>query len=388
MPAEDTEQPSFTDIDWEEQAVSTARLSRTAIVEIIAFTVLIGGFVYDYAFLNKSATITWPFVWDINSAEWMFLGTLLILVFHAVVPLYQNPRMTAYYWKEFKKNKAAVASLILLIVIFVIGIVGPIVLSPPEVQFTDRISPPVFNPLGSDGTWEHPFGTTDQGMDVAKLVIFGMRVSMEVGLTAMVMAVGIGSIVGTVAAYATSIERDWIDELLMRYVDIQSVFPVFLMLLIIIYLFSAQLWFIIALYGIFSWEGIARATRSEGLQRAEEEYVQAARAAGANTGSIVRRHMIPNVSNSIITLATLLIPGFILGEATLAFLGFSDPGVFSWGRTISLGRDNLTSAWWISTIPGIFLAFTALAFSFIGDAMRDALDPRQQADSNAKEGDR
>src|SRR5699024_1789471 len=155
---------------------------------------------------------------------------------------------------------------------------------------------------GPDGTWEHPFGTTDQGQDVAKLVVFGIRVSMEVGLTAMVIAVGIGSVVGTVAAYATSIGRGWVDELLMRYVDVQSVFPVFLMLLIIIYLFGAQLWFIIALYGFFSWEGIARATRSEGLQRSEEEYVQAARAAGANTGSIVRRHLIPNVSNSIITL--------------------------------------------------------------------------------------
>jgi len=382
MATGDSERPSFTDIDWDEQAVSTTQLSRTAIVELVAFAVLIGGFVYDYAFLTDRATITWPFVWDINSAEWMFLGTLLILFFHAVVPLYRNKRMTAYYWKEFSKNKAAVASLIFLLVLFTIGIVGPAVLSRPEVQFADRISPPVFNPLGPDGTWEHPFGTTDQGQDVAKLVVFGIRVSMEVGLTAMVIAVGIGSVVGTVAAYATSIGRGWVDELLMRYVDVQSVFPVFLMLLIIIYLFGAQLWFIIALYGFFSWEGIARATRSEGLQRSEEEYVQAARAAGANTGSIVRRHLIPNVSNSIITLATLLIPGFILGEATLAFLGFSDPSVFSWGRTISLGRDNLANAWWISTIPGLFLAFTSVAFAFIGDALRDALDPRQQADTN------
>lgn len=378
MGTEDRDRASFTDIDWEATEAATTRFSRTALFELAALVVLIVGLLYDYTILADRATITWPFTWDVTGAEWILIGTFVFMFFHGVVPLYRNKRMTAYYWKEFRKNKAAVVSLVFLIVILSVGIVGPMVLEPPEVKFTGRTAPPVINPVGPDGTWEHPLGTDAQGRDILKLIILGMRVSMQVGLGAVVIAIAIGSIVGTVAAYATSINRGTIDELLMRYVDIQSVFPVFLLLLLIIYLFSAELWFIIALYGFFSWEGIARATRSEGLQRAEEEYIQAARAAGANTSWIVRRHLIPNTSNSIITIATLLIPAFILGEATLAFLGFSDPSVFSWGRTISLGRDNLTNAWWISTLPGLFLTFTALAFSFIGDAMRDALDPRQE----------
>ncbi|HET7325390.1 MAG TPA: ABC transporter permease [Halococcus sp.] len=385
--ATDTERPTFTDIDWEAQEVSTTSISRVALAELVALLALLAWFVYDYAVLTDQPTLTWPITWDVTSAEWMFIATLLLLFFHGVVPLYRNPRMTAYYWKEFKKNKAAVASLVFLLVIFTIGIIGPAVLSPPEVKFTDRIAPPVLNPVGPDGTWEHPFGTTDQGQDVAKLVVYGMRISMEVGLTAMIIAVAFGSVVGTVAAYATSIGRGWVDESLMRYVDVQSVFPTFLMLLLVVYLFGAHLWFIIALFGFFSWEGIARATRSEGLQRSEEGYIKAARAAGANTRLIVRRHLIPNASNSIITIATLLVPAFILGEATLAFLGFSDPGTFSWGRTISLGRDNLANAWWIATIPGLFLTVTALSFGFIGDALRDALDPRQQAETNTQETD-
>jgi peptide/nickel transport system permease protein len=117
--------------------------------------------------------------------------------------------------------------------------------------------------------------------------------------------------------------------------------------------------------------------RSEALQRREEAYVRAANAAGASRGWVIRRHIIPNVSGTVITAATLAIPTFILGEAALSFLGFGDPETFSWGRTINAGRSDLDSAWWISTIPGLFLFFTVLAFNFVGDALSDAIDPRR-----------
>jgi peptide/nickel transport system permease protein len=249
-----------------------------------------------------------------------------------------------------------------------------------------RLMPPMFVTARTasgevaTGSMAHPLGTTQEGRDVLKLIIYGMRVSMQVGLISMVFSIVMGSVVGTLAAFATSVDAGMVDEALMRWVDLQSVFPVFMTLLLLTYLFGSKLWMIVLLYGFFSWEGIARTVRGEALQRAEEEYILAAQAAGANTSYVLRRHLIPNSSNSIITLATLSIPGFILGEASLAFLGFSDPDTFSWGRTISSGQGYLEQGWWVSLFPGIFLFFTVLGFNFIGEAARDALDPRHQGE--------
>jgi peptide/nickel transport system permease protein len=222
------------------------------------------------------------------------------------------------------------------------------------------------------GSWEHALGTDAQGRPVWHLIVYGMRVSLEVGLISMVFAVSIGTVVGTAAAYFGG----YVDEVLMRYVDLQQTLPVFILLLLLIYLYGPSLLLIIALYGLFSWEGTARLVRSEALQRSEEEYVRASEATGADRWWTIRRHLIPNVSSTVITAATLSIPVFILGEASLSFLGFGDPDVFSWGRTISDGRSDLSNAPWISTVPGFFLFLTVLAFNFVGDALRDAIDPR------------
>ncbi|PSQ18926.1 ABC transporter permease [Halobacteriales archaeon QS_8_69_26] len=320
-------------------------------------------------------------VWDVTSVEWLLMVVLAFGFFNVVVPLYQNQRMTAYYWRQFKKNKAAVASLVFLIVTFVIGFVGPVFLPPPELSLTEQYLPPMgvtAQPPGYaepiSGTLAHPLGTDHQGQDMLKLVIFGMRVSMQVGLLSMSIAVGIGTLVGTTAAHAGGI----VDEVLMRYVDIQSTFPVFLLLLLLIYLYGGSLILIIALYGFFGWEGIARQVRSEALQKNEEAYIQASEAAGASQWWIVRRHIIPNTSSTIITAATLAIPAFILGEATLSFLGFADPEIYSWGQVIAGGRGDLRGAPWISTVPGFFLFFMVLAFNYLGDALRDSIDPRQE----------
>jgi peptide/nickel transport system permease protein len=180
--------------------------------------------------------------------------------------------------------------------------------------------------------------------------------------------------VGTVAAYAGGL----VDEALMRYVDVQLVFPAFFLYLLLTYLFGGSLFMFILIFGLTGWGSIARLVRSEALQRREEEYVRAARSAGAGTAYVIRRHLVPNVSNTVITAATLLVPGFILFEASLSFLSLGDPTVPSWGQVIAAGRDDLNTAWWVSTFPGLFLFTTILAFNFVGDAFRDALDPRQE----------
>lgn len=377
---------SFRDVDWEEQEVSTSAISREGAIELLLYLGIIGLFVYDYAIIaNERPTVL---NWDVLSVEWLFMVTLVALAFHLALPLYRNKRMRAFYWKRFKKNKVAVVALVYLLAVFVIGMIGPAVMSPPTSRFSTqaRLAPPVgvsamVGGVVKTGTWQFPFGTTAEGKGVLKLVVYGMRVSMEVGLIATVFTILIGSVVGATAALATQLNVGWIDEALMRYVDIQSVFPTFMLLLLLTYLFGSSLWMIILLFGFFSWEGTARTVRGEALQRSSEAYVKASRASGANMGFIVKRHLIPNSANSIVIGATTAIPGFILGEASLAFLGFSDPTTFSWGRTVSAGQAALSSgAWWTSTITGVFLFLTVLAFYYVGEALRDAMDPRQQVE--------
>jgi peptide/nickel transport system permease protein len=375
---------TFENIEWDDQEVSQVNVSRQTFVELGLFAVLLGAFLYDYLVIQNEGPLVAN--WDVLSTDWLFIATLITMFFHLVLPLYQNPRMRRFYWKRFKKNQIAVLAGAFLVFVFVVGIIGPIVMDPPEVRFTNRIVPPVgvtasISGTVKTGTMAAPLGTDAKGRSILKLVVYGMRVSMQVGLIATVFTVVIGALVGAVAALATAMDIGWLDEVLMRYVDIQSVFPSFLLLLLLVYLFGAQLWIIIMVYSLLSWEGVARTVRGEALQRSSEAYVTAALASGANMMYVVRRHLIPNSANSIIISATVLVPAFILGEAGLAFLGFSDPTVYSWGRTISEGQSNLAQAWWISTLPGIFLFLTVLSFYYVGEALRDAMDPRQEVDS-------
>ncbi|WP_049972610.1 ABC transporter permease [Haladaptatus cibarius] len=369
---------TFDQVDWSEYQQSRFDLSLTvrtqlAVLGIYAFALLYDSFVIP----SKQPTVTTPFIWDISGIDWLFILTLILLFFNVVVPLYENKRMSKYYWSQFRKNKLAVYSLAYLCGLVVVGIVGPLVVSEPKLTFSDSLLPPVgmtAAPQGQvvTGTWEHPLGTNQRGMDILKLMVYGARVSLEVGLIGMLVMITIGTTVGTVAAYFGGT----VDEILMRYVDLQMTFPAFMLLLLTVYLFGNSLFIVILLYGFLSWEGTARLVRSEALQRREEPYIEAAESFGASERRIITHHLVPNVSSTVITAATLTIPGFILGEAALSFIGLGDPDVFSWGQVIASGRSQLASAPWIATIPGFFLFFTVLAFNFVGDAARDAIDPR------------
>lgn len=333
-----------------------------------------------------------PFWGTISSVNWLWSLTLFVLVYYGVVPLYENPRMTKYYWKEFKKNTAAVISGAFLLAIFVTGVVGSRVFREPEPTPGLENQPPVWGSIEAyhtgtecpggttmedgvtmcQGSWQHPLGTTSSGEDILLASIHGMEVSMQVGLIATLMSISIAAVVGLTAAYHGGL----VDEVLMRYVDIQMTFPTFFLFLLLAYTIGGSLFVLILIFGLTGWGSSARIMRSEALQRREEPYMQAAKNAGASSVWAIRRHLLPNVSNSLITAATLTIPSIILAEAAIAFLGLGDPQVPSWGRLIADGRDQLTDAWWISTIPGVFLFCTILAFNFLGDALRDALDPR------------
>jgi len=325
----------------------------------------------------------------VSPVGWMFSLTLLLLGYYGLVPLYENPRMTKHYWKEFRRNKAAVISLLFLVVIFLVGVVGSRLLERPSPSPGNESLPPVgisvegfatgvncpADPTATvcEGSWEHPLGTTTSGVDILIASINGMEVSMQVGLIATAISITLAAAVGITAAYSGGL----IDEVLMRYVDLQLTFPTFFLFLLLAYTIGGSLFLLILIFGFFGWGSTARITRAEALQRVEMPYVRAARNAGASRWWIIRRHVLPNVTNTLVTAATLAIPGIILAEAAFAFIGIGDATVYSWGQLIADGRGVLGRAWWISTIPGVFLFLTILAINFLGDALRDALDPRQ-----------
>jgi peptide/nickel transport system permease protein len=396
MAAEDY-QDRFEDIDWDDLERSGFDvLTAQSAGFLVSMGLLALALAYDYFVVSGgdptvsvATPFDWTFAWDVTQLDWLLVVTLVTVAFYAAYPLYDNPRMTRRYWREFRKNRAAVISGVYLVLVFGLGLVGPLFIAKPELNVLATYQPPVFlsvpqstvgtcvGPVADgmcQGTWQYPLGTTGQGKGIMESVVYGMRVSLEVGLITPLIIVLIGTTVGTVAAYSGGL----VDELLMRYVDIQLTFPTFFLYLLLLYLYGGTLFLLIVIFGITSWGSTARLVRSEALQRREEEYIQAAQSAGASEFWVIRKHLVPNVSNTVITNASLLIPSLILFEAAFSFLGLGDPTIPSWGQVIAAGRSDIDTAWWISTIPGVFLFTTVLALNFVGDALRDALDPRSE----------
>ena len=363
---------------------------------VVTTGALLALIVYDGVVISNAAptfsAIGWSY--DVKGLDYLFAFSLLVFGFYGVLSLYQNPRMTRYYWKEFRKNRPAMVSLVFLGVIFTIGTVGPLFIDYPEAQFFRKYQPPVFATISTNfvldcvgtqangvcqGTWQYPLGTTNQGRDILTMIVYGMQISAKIAFVTTLIAITIGTAVGTVSAYAGGL----VDEVLMRYVDIMQSFPTLILYLLILYIYGADLTLFILLLGLFSWSGTARYVRSNALAKSQEEYIKAVQLSGASLYRIIRRHIIPNTASSIVTDLTLLIPAFLLAEAQLAFLGLGDGEIASWGILIATGRDDLSFAPWITLAPGIILFFTILAFAFIGDAALDALDPEAQAEAES-----
>ncbi|WP_423996999.1 ABC transporter permease [Halorubrum trapanicum] len=393
MATEKSEQ--FDQVDWNDLSRSGRfDLSINSIGMLLTALPLVLLAVYD-RFLIGQRTQTFEFLGierGLATIDFFFIFTLFLAFWYLVLPLYQNPRMTRYYWKEFKRNRPAVVSLGWLGIVFVGGIVGPIVMDPPQQQLLVAYQPPVFTSVVDTtpatcvgelangrchGTWQHPLGTTGGGKDVFTMIVYGMLISMQIGFITTTIVATIGISFGTLSAYAGG----WVDEIMMRFVDIILSFPTFLMFLLILYIYGAGLGMFIVVFSLFAWGGTARYIRSKSLSISEEEFIKASRISGASTYQVIRGHVVPNAASSIITQLTLLIPGFLLAEAQLAFLGIGDSTVPSWGQLIASGRSDLSFAPWIVLAPGIVLFLTILAFNFLGDALLDALNPEAEAES-------
>jgi peptide/nickel transport system permease protein len=289
------------------------------------------------------------------------------------------------FWRRFRQDRVALVSLGFIIFLIVIALAAPLVVSilglpGPDVQnlnLTDSFG----SPLGPTGA--HPFGVDQLGEDVMSRVIYGTRVSLEVGM----IGTGIATVIGVVVGMLAGFYRGWVDMVISRFMDIVLSIPILLLGLglgaacgvhgCVKGIVQPGLTTIIFIICIATWPYVGRIVRGLVLSMREREFVEASRALGASDLRIMFREILPNLTAPIIVYASLLIPTNILLEAALSFLGVGiRPPTPSWGAMIAQAAPIFNTAWWFMVFPGLALVLTVLAFNLLGDGLQDALNPR------------
>ncbi len=267
-----------------------------------------------------------------------------------------------------RENKLAVFSAVVILLFIIAAVLAPVI-SPyglSEMDLRNRLSPP-----GAG----HLFGTDEAGRDILTRLLYGSRVSLLTGVVPTVLSMLLGAVLGVVSGFYGR----WIDAVIMRIADITLAFPSMLLAMVIMYILGDGLINVFLTLALVNWASVARIVRSQTLQLKETEYVEAARVIGVPKRKIVFRHLLPNCLPTLIVLFTLNVPSAILTESSLSFLGLGiQPPDASWGLMVNSGRQFLYNAPWLSLVPGIAIMVIVLAFNFLGDGLRDVLDPYQK----------
>ena len=267
------------------------------------------------------------------------------------------------FWQ--KNGNFLIGGGIVLVLVFIAIIAGLIAPGDPRaISLENALCAP---------SWEHPFGCDNTGGDVFSIVVHGTRLSLKVGITATFICVLIGLVLGSIAGYCGGL----IDQILMRLLDIIFAFPGIILAIAIATVMGASETNVIIALVATGWAGYTRLVRGEIRALKEKEYVQAAQALGLSPARVVMRHMWPNILSPVLVTATFGVAGCILAEASLSFLGVGvPPGTPSWGALLDQGRDFLVEAPHISTFPGLAIMITILGFNFLGEGLRERLDPK------------
>jgi peptide/nickel transport system permease protein len=294
------------------------------------------------------------------------------------------------FWKRFKEDRLAMASLIFLLLLILAAVFAPAIVrifgSPTDYDYRDTsaLDPLFATPTGP--TADHIFGVDQLGRDVFTRTVYGARVSLTVAFSATFFATVLGVIAGLIAGYF----RGWADTLISRSVDVLLAIPYLLLATGLAAactlggagclggLIKPGLGVVIFVISITSWTYMARIVRGQTLSLREKEFVEASRSLGASNMRIIFRELLPNLTAPIIVYASILIPQVILYEAALSFLGVGVTNQPSWGQMIADATPTFNEAWWYMLFPGLALLFTVLAFNLVGDAMQDALNPRSK----------
>ncbi len=274
-------------------------------------------------------------------------------------------------WTQ-KLRRWPIVPVFIMLLLLASAIFAPLVAphSPTSADIRARNTPPAWI---SGGSTQHLLGADQQGRDVLSRVIYGARISMTVAAIAISTSLLIGTSLGLLSGYFGGL----IDDIIMRLVDINLAMPLILVALVLVIVFGQSFLLLIVILGLFAWSGYARQVRAETLQLRDKEYVLAARISGASAGRILWKHLLPGVIPTITVLASLQVGSLILTEAILSFLGAGvPPPTPSWGSMVADGRNYLATAWWIAIFPGVAIFLTVLAFNFMGDWLRDFMDPK------------
>lgn len=273
-------------------------------------------------------------------------------------------------WRRFRRNKAALASAVVLLLIAAFSIIVPFV-APYDYAHTDWAN------MGKAPSiiTKHYFGTDALGRDLMVRAAIGGRISLMVGVMGAFVAISFGTLYGAISGYFGG----KIDMLMMRFIEILSAFPFMFFVILLVTLFGRNILLIFVAIGMMSWLDVARIVRGQTLSLKRKEFIEAPHVGGVSSGKIVTRHLVPNVLGIVIVYASLTVPGMILFESFLSFLGLGvQEPMTSWGALLSDGARVMQVAPWQLLVPSFFLMTTLFCFNFLGDGLRDALDPKDR----------
>ncbi|OXM85436.1 ABC transporter permease [Paenibacillus rigui] len=277
--------------------------------------------------------------------------------------------------KLLLKSKTGTVGAVLVILVCLVALCAPFLATqdPAKINPTQRLLPPMWLDKGNP---QHLLGTDNLGRDIWSRIVYGSRVSLIVGICAVLVSGAIGAVLGLLAGYYGR----WMNAVIMRVADSFLAIPTILFMLVVLAVLGPGLGTLIFVIGVTNWVTYARVVRGEVLSVKERDFVKAAKAVGAKDGRIIFTHILPNVLSSFIVISTMSVATTIIMEASLSFLGLGiKPPDVSWGGMLSDGRQYLATSWWVATFPGLAITITVLGVIFLGDWLRDVLDPRMKA---------
>ena len=345
-------------------------------VHLLGFTLIIAGVLVwrwqrvAHAFTTR-AVDEWGaalfLVLSLAAAIWFSRRDVRRIIHHPA-PAFEGKSPMRIAMRRFRANSLAVISVYVIFLMYLVAILAPL-LTPHDPATMDR----VLETRYLAPSWSHLMGTDEFGRDLLSRAIYGARVSLSIGLLAMLVSKVIGTTYGAIAGYAGG----WVDDVMMRTVDVVIAFPTFYLMLMLVGVFEANIVMLVLILGLTSWPGTARFMRGEILSLKRQEFTDSARAIGLPGRLIIIRHLVPSALSPVLVSAALSVAGMIGAEAGLSFLGLGiRPPTPSWGNMVSAGQDALLVAWWVAFFPGALLATTLISFSLLADGLRDAFDPK------------
>jgi peptide/nickel transport system permease protein len=277
--------------------------------------------------------------------------------------------------RSLLRDRVAVLGILILLIMTVAAVFAPAIApyDPEWQERSDRLVAPLSH--GEDSGNFYLLGTDPLGRDILSRIVYGARVSMLIGFLSVALAAPVGVVLGLLAGYSNR----WVDDGIMRLGDIQLAFPFILLAMVIVSVLGPSIRNLILVLAISGWVIYARVVRGQVIRLKEMEFVQAATASGCSSWRILFRHLMPNALTPVIVLVTFGLASMILLESSLSFLGLGvQPPTPSWGGMLNESRNYISQAWWVSVMPGVAIMVTVLSVNFLGDWLRDILDPKEQ----------